>query len=78
MNIYISKTHADEDGPFVEEGKLGIICASKENLLGLCDFFDKIRNHLEDNDNCHMHFQDHLANWNKDTHVDIEINLVNE
>jgi len=75
MKIYLSKTHADEDGSFAEEGKLGIVYGSKEEILNLCNFFKKVEKHIKNNDICHMHFRDNCPNWNKEEHVDLEINL---
>ena len=42
MKLYLSKTHSDEDGPYADEGKLGIIYSSKEDIIKLCDFFEKV------------------------------------
>jgi len=78
MKIYISKSHSDEDGSLAEEGKLGIIYSSKSDILELCDFFENVKNHLEKNDNCHMQLRDNFINWNKDKHIDLEINIIEE
>jgi len=43
MKIYLSKTHSDEDGPFADEGKLAIIYSNKNDLIKLCDFFEKVK-----------------------------------
>lgn len=75
MKLYLSKTHSDEDGPFAEEGKLGIIYSSKDVILKLCDFFEQVKNHLEKDDNCHIYFRDSFAGWKKDEHIDLEINI---
>jgi hypothetical protein len=75
MKIYTSKTHADEDGPLAEEGKLAIIYGSKEELLELCVFFKNVEKHLQSNELCHMHFRDNMPNWDRIQHVDIEVNL---
>jgi len=75
MKIHFSKSHSDEDGPFAEEGKLGIIHGTKDEILELCAFFKQVENHLSTNDNCHMQFRDNLENWNKSNHIDLEINV---
>ena len=77
MKIYLSKTHSDEDGPFADEGKLGIIYSSKEDLIKLCDFFEKVKKEISDKDNIHMHFRDSFENWNGKNHIDLEINIEN-
>lgn len=75
MKLYLSKNHSDEDGPFAEEGKLGIIYSSKKDILELCTFFEKVKKHIEHNDKCHMHFRDDFSEWEKEKHVDFEINI---
>lgn len=77
MKLYLSKTHSDEDGPYVDEGKMGIIYSSREDLLKLCDFFEKVRNELSGQENIHMHFRDSFENWNRENHIDIEVNVEN-
>lgn len=75
MNLYLSKTHSDEDHDLpVETGKLAMIFGSKTDILKLCDFFKSVEMHLKENENCHMHFRDHPANWDRNSDVDIEIN----
>jgi hypothetical protein len=75
MKLYLSKNHSDEDGPFAEEGKLGIIYSSKDDILKLCNFFEQVKKRVEKNDDCHMHFRDSFAEWAKNDHIDIEINI---
>lgn len=77
MKIYLSKTHSDQDGPFADEGKLGIIYSSKEDLEKLCDFFEKVKKELSVKENIHMHFRDSFENWNPKNHIDLEINIEN-
>lgn len=75
MKLYLSKSHSDEDGPFANEGKLAIIYSSKEDLLKLCNFFEKVKNELSNQENIHMHFRDSFNSWNRENHIDIEINI---
>jgi hypothetical protein len=75
MKLYTSKTHADEDGPMAEEGKLTMIYGSKEELLALCAFFKKVEQHIQSNDLFHMHLRDNMPNWDRIQHADIEVNL---
>ncbi|MBP0905849.1 hypothetical protein ACFSKN_15005 [Mariniflexile gromovii] len=77
MKIYLSKSHSDDDGFFPDEGKSGIIFSSKDDILKLCEFFEKVKNHIENNDNCHMHFRDSFSEWKKEKHIDLEINMDN-
>jgi len=76
MKIFQSKTHSDQEGPEAEEGKLGIIYSSKEDLLALCDFFDEVRQAVTKNKNVHMQFRDSHPNWNSKDHIDFEVNMV--
>jgi glycosylphosphatidylinositol transamidase (GPIT) subunit GPI8 len=75
MKLYLSKTHSDEEESFADEGKLGILYSSREDLIKLCDFFDNIRNELSKQDNIHMHFRDSFDNWSRENHIDIEVNV---
>lgn len=77
MKLYLSKTHSDEDGPFAEEGKLGIIYSKKEDLIKLCDFFEQVKRELKMGENIHLQFRDSFDDWNKKNHIDIEINVEN-
>ena len=79
MKIYLSKTHADsEEDSYVEEGKHAMIFASKNDILKLCSFFEDVKNHITNHENCHMHFKDSFESWNKEKHFDIEVNLDQE
>ena len=75
MKLYLSKTHADEDGPFADEGKLGILYTSKEDLIELCNFFEKVKLELSCQKNIHMHFRHSFDNWSRENHIDLEINV---
>ena len=75
MKLYLSKAHSDEDGPLAEEGKLGIIYSSKEDIVKLCDFFADIKDQLKNSEKIHMHFRDSFNEWDKNKHIDIEINI---
>lgn len=75
MKLYLSKTHSDEDGHFAEEGKLGMLYTSKEDLINLCDFFEKVKLQLSNQGNIHMHFRDSFDNWSRENHIDFEINV---
>lgn len=78
MKVYLSKTHSDEDGALADEGKLGIIYSSKDDLLKLCDFFEKVRNEISKKDNIHMQFRDSFEEWDRVKHIDLEVNLENQ
>ena len=75
MKLYLSKTHADQDGPMAEEGRLGILYTSKENFLKMCDFFEEVKHQLQDKDDIHMHFRDFHENWDGGQHIDLEVNI---
>ena len=75
MKIYLSKEHADENGPLAKEGKLGIIYSSKEDIIRLCDFFAEIKGQINSAERMHLHFRDSFKDWDKNKHIDIEINL---
>ncbi len=75
MKAWISQTHSDEDGPMAIEGKSVIIYASKEEILAMSEFTAAVAKYLKTNDFCHMHLRDHMKNWNKALHIDIEINV---
>ena len=77
MKLYLSKTHCDEDEPKAEEGKWGLIYSSKKDLLKLCNFFDKVRSELNEQENIHMHFRDSFDEWNREEFIDIEVNVEN-
>lgn len=74
MKVYVAKQHSDEDDDEpVSTGKLAMIYGTKKELLDLCDFFNSVQQHLNENENCHLHLRDHLSNWDKDN-IDIEVN----
>lgn len=75
MNLYSSNTYSDEDG-IVEEVKSATISASKEDLLKICDFFEKVKEHLDVNNNCYMHLCDNYKGWTKGKNFDLEVNLL--
>jgi hypothetical protein len=77
MKLYLSKSHSDEDGPYADEGKLGMIISNREDLIKLCDFFEKVKDELSKQDNIHMHFRDSFEEWNRENHIDIEVNTEN-
>jgi hypothetical protein len=74
MKLYFSKSHSDEEG-FGEEAKLGMVFASKEEIIKICDFFIQVKSHIKNNDNCHMHLRDNFEGWNKENNFDVEVNL---
>jgi hypothetical protein len=75
MKLFTSLFHADEDETKIEEGRYAAIFSSKEDLLKLCSFFEEVKKHISEYDNCHMHFRDSYPEWNKENHIDIEINI---
>jgi len=75
MNLYSSKTYSDEDGT-AEEVKSAMIYAKKDELLKICDFFEKVKEHLNEHDNCHMHLCDNYDGWRKVKNFDLEVNLI--
>ena len=78
MNLYLSKTHSDEDDEEpVSTGQLAMIHGTKKEILELCDFFKSVEKHLNENEFCHMQLRDHLSGWNRTENVDIEVNAEN-
>ena len=75
MKAYLANTFADEDGPMAEEGKTVYIYGSKDKLLELCSFFSEIEKHIKENDTCHMHFSDFASKWNKESYIDIAVDI---
>lgn len=75
MKLYLSKTHSDEDGPLADEGKLAIIYSNREDIKRLSKFINEVDRYLDKNEYCHMQFRDHFEEWNKEHHIDIEINV---
>ncbi|UZR96174.1 hypothetical protein [Chondrinema litorale] len=75
MNIYFSKEISEEESIAIE-AKTGMIYASKDELLKICHFFDRVKSHLENYDNCHMHLQDNFEGWEENKNFDLEVNLI--
>ena len=75
MELYTSKTLTDEEGPAADTAKLVMIYASKEEVLKLCAFFAKVEKRLNEKNKCHLHFRDSLKDWDRNKHIDIEINV---
>ena len=75
MKAWISETHSDDDGPTPLEGKDVIIHATKEEVLALVAFMSEVADYLQNNEYCHMHLRDHMKNWDKDMHIDIELTV---
>ena len=78
MQAYLASTFADENGPQAVEGKTIYIRASKGQIKELATFLAKAANHTENNDTCHMHFQDYEENWSKEEYIDLVIDLVDQ
>ena len=74
MKLYMSKTHSDEDGQY-DEGKLCSIYCNKDDIKKLRSFIESVDDYLENNEFCHMHFRDSFSEWNKNEHIDIEIDV---
>ncbi|MCP5060895.1 MAG: hypothetical protein GY936_00315 [Ignavibacteriae bacterium] len=66
MNLYSSNTYSDEEGT-----------AETDELLKICAFCEKVKKHLNDNDNCHMHLCDNFEGWTKVKNFDLEVNSQN-
>jgi hypothetical protein len=77
MELYSCKKFPGDSDNTAIDSKGAIIYSDKENLLKICSFFEKVKEHLlmEEFDNCHMHLRDNFENWNKEM-FDIEINLI--
>ncbi|MFK8044144.1 MAG: hypothetical protein AB8B72_01515 [Crocinitomicaceae bacterium] len=75
MKLFLSKVHSEENGPNAKEGKHGIVYSSKEDIVRLSEFFNKVTEYLKTNEYCHMQFRDSFEGWNKEEHIDIEINV---
>ncbi len=75
MKAYLANTFPDEEGPMAEEGKTIYIHGTLEQLLELCSYFSELEKHLRANETCHMHFQDHSRNWNKQNYIDVAIDI---
>ena len=44
--------------------------------MGICEFFEKVKSHLEIHENCHMHLCDNKKDWKKGQDFDLEVNLI--
>lgn len=76
MRIFLREGFSDEEGPMADEGKLGIIYGSEEELLKICDFFEEVKRSLSESSMFHLHLRDCYEGWNKEEHIDIEVNLL--
>ena len=75
MKAYLANTFSDEEGPMAVEGKTIYIHGNKEKLLELCRYFSEIEKHIKENNTCHMHFRDYSTNWNKDSYIDVAVDI---
>ena len=48
---------------------------SKDELLKIYDFFDKVKELISTNNLCHMHLCDDFEKWKKNKDFDLEITL---
>jgi len=76
LKAYLADSFADEEGSMAQEGKTVYLQGSKKGLLELCSFFEAVGQQLKQEDTCHMHFQDHLKTWAKNTHIDVVVDLI--
>ncbi|MEP2568327.1 MAG: hypothetical protein ABJI33_01640 [Balneola sp.] len=53
MNLYSSKTYSDEEGN-ADQVKSAMIFGSKDELLKIYDFFDKVKELISTNNLCHI------------------------
>lgn len=74
MNLYSSKTYSDEEGN-ADQVKSAMIFGSKDELLKIYDFFDKVKELISTNNLCHMHLCDDFEKWKKNKDFDLEITL---
>jgi hypothetical protein len=75
LKVFLANSFADEEGPLAEEGKTVYVQGSKEKVLELCKFFKSVADHLENSDYCHMHFMDSSSSWNKQSYIDIAVDV---
>jgi hypothetical protein len=75
--VFLTESFSDEEGPLAYEGKTVYIQGSKEKLLELCQFFQKVANYLESNESCHMHFRDSSESWDKQNYIDVAVDVEN-
>lgn len=75
MKAWLYKSLSDNDDTSAIEGKGVIIVASKEQVIHLAEFLQKVSNYLKANDYCHMHFRDYFPKWEKNHYIDVEVNV---
>ncbi|WMW79619.1 hypothetical protein RF679_13285 [Undibacterium cyanobacteriorum] len=77
MNLYVSNSFSDEEGPPAMEGKTAYLQGSKEELLELCAFFSRVEKHLAVNNGApfHLHFRDESHSIDKSNAIDVVITL---
>jgi len=75
MKVHLAKTFADEEDPMAEEGKAVNISGDKRKLLELCNFFTEVENHIVKNETYHMHFSLISSAWNKNSHIDVIVDI---
>jgi len=75
MKAWLSQTHSDEEGPMATAGKLVILKGSIADIKAIAGFLEKVSTYLGSNEYCHMHLRDHMKDWNKEDHIDIEITV---
>ncbi len=75
MRAFLADSFSDEEGSIASEGKTIYIQGSKQALFELCSFFEVVSRHLEQGETCHMHFQDYLETWHKETHIDVVVDM---
>lgn len=76
LKTFLADSFADEEGSMAQEGKTVYLQGSKTELLELCSFFEAVGQHLKQEGVCHMHFQDYLDTWGKNTHIDVVVDLI--
>jgi hypothetical protein len=75
MKAWLSQNHSDEEGPMATEGKLVILKGSIADIKAIAEFLGKVSTYLSSNEYCHMHLRDHMRDWSKKDHIDIEITV---
>lgn len=80
MNLYVSNSFSDEEGPPAIEGKTAYLQGSREELLELCAFFSRVEKHLAGNSGApfHLHFRDDRQSFDKANEIDVVIGLDQE
>jgi hypothetical protein len=74
MDLYSSKTYSDEEGAADQVNSM-MIFGSKNELLKICEFFEKVKTTIDNSNTCHMHLCDNFSNWSKKERFDLEISL---